>query len=546
MNIRKDNTHLRPHRAGLGIKPLGAWIAALALAALVVSPPAQFGAVIDDFDGDQPGWDGWNPPTAPSEPPALAELVSKRLRISANFTTPTDPANPFAHLCNVYYATDLPVQQDKTLELRADLVTVTLVNTLFSCLVTVDANGGEYVLMWSRTEVALLKRSQTDGFSVAFWETHSGAYLDVILALALTPEGDGLLIEAKVTRRVNGATAYQRTVRDTPASDWGVPDPLPHGWQIFEPDPGPAYTEDVKIVGLGMVHDTDGQQGTAGVQFDNLEYRAGGPAILDIEKTVTISWPEETLDEMIVVGRDSIESSVWAPYPGPIARQFGQLCIAVPATKPIELFKLVPGTYFIDDFSEAKQPFATRQEYRPDYQDPEEHVTVGNGVMRVVRTGAANWGVLIRPPQDVVVRDFCTSVDIVSMTTSGDKWLNVVVGARGMKQDWNSYFAGVHLNTGGIPGKVTTFIWDSSVERWGPHFSIEAKPPPYRLEFSGVGQSLRLRVLSLMTNEVIAEHALTHSLFTEGWVALFVNGPSEDPTPHEVILDNYFVTGTKP
>jgi len=275
MNIRKNNTPLRRKRAGggLGIATCGGWIAGLALAALVVSPAVLHAAVIDDFDGEQPGWTGWNPPAAPSDPAALAELVSHRLRLTTQFTTATDPANPIPHLCNVYYSTDLPVRQGKTLELRGDLVSVNKDN-LFACLVTMDTQGGEYVLMWDKNEVALLKWSQSDGFSVAFWETHSDlVFLDVVLALELTPDGDDLVIDVRVSRRLSGATVYQRTVRDTPASDWGVPDPLPHGWRIFGPDVGAPYKGDVKVVGLGVLHDTDGQQGTAIVQFDNLEHR---------------------------------------------------------------------------------------------------------------------------------------------------------------------------------------------------------------------------------------------------------------------------------
>ncbi len=264
-------------RSGLAIALLGAWVAGLALAALVVSPPALHAAVIDDFNGDQPGWTLWNPPAAPSDPAALAELANNRLRIATQFTTATDPANPVPHLCNVYYSANLPVQPGKTLELRAELASANLADNLFSCLVTVDIKGGEYVLMWDRTEVGLFKWSQSEGFSVAFWETHSSAYYDVVLALALTPEGDDLLIEAKVSRRVNAQSVYQRTVRDTPGSDWGVPDPLPRGWQIFGPDAGAPYKDDVKGVGVGVLHDTDGQQATAIVQFDNLEYRTFVP-----------------------------------------------------------------------------------------------------------------------------------------------------------------------------------------------------------------------------------------------------------------------------
>ncbi len=230
-------------------------------------------AVIDDFDGEQPGWTGWNPPAAPSDPAAQANLVSHRLRITTQFTTATDPANPMGHFCDVIYSTDLPVRQGQTLKLRGDLVSVNKDN-LFACLVTMDTQGGEYVLMWDKNEVALLKWSQSAGFSVAFWETHSDlAFVDVVLALELTPDGDDLLIDVRVSRRLSGASVYQRSVRDTPASDWGVPDPLPHGWQIFGPDAGAPYKGDLKVVGLGVLHDTDGQQATAVVQFDNLEYR---------------------------------------------------------------------------------------------------------------------------------------------------------------------------------------------------------------------------------------------------------------------------------
>lgn len=519
-------------------------IASFALAAIALSPPVMVAAVIDDFDGDQPEWDIWNPPTAPSEPPALAELLNGRLRISAHFTTPTDPTNPIPHLCNVYYSTNLPVRQGWTFELRTDLSSVSLDN-LFACLITVDTKGGEYVLMRDRNEIALLKWSQTDGFSVAFWETTSIPYQVWILALALTPEGDDMLIETKVISMGNGQLLFERTVRDTAASDWGVPDPLPHGWQIFGPDAGPPYTEDLKGVGLGMLHHTDGQQGTAIMQFDNLEYRSG---VLDIQKTVTVRWPEDTVEEMIVLGADSVDSTAWAPYPGPIAKQFSQFCIAVPTTQNEQHFKLVPGTHFIDDFSDPRQPFATRREYRLFFQNPGEEVEVSDGAMRVYRTGATTGGMAITPPDDVVVGDFYTSVDILSMTTSADNYLVVSLLARTKLtgEPLQMCGGGLLLNRSGVRGKVQTFI-GAETEIWGPDFTIEAKPPPYRLEFSGMGPNLQLRVLSLTSKELIAQQTLTHYLpLTKGVVGLWVRGPNNDPTTHEAILDNFFVTGTTP
>ena len=298
MNIRKNNTPLRRKRAGggLGIATCGGWIAGLALAALVVSPAVLHAAVIDDFDGEQPGWTGWNPPAAPSDPAALAELVSHRLRFATQFTTATDPANPMGHFCDVYYSTDIPVQQGKTLVLKSGLVSVGPIN-IFASLAATDAAGGKYMFLWGRTEVALLKWSQSAGFSVAFWETHAAAYHDLVLALEITPDGDDLLIETAVVSKLSGDTLFTRTVRDTPASDWGVPDPLPHGWQVFGPDVGAPYRDDLKVVGLGVLHDTDGQQATAVVQFDNLEYRTFVPpetfVIDDYEHGQKFSWWHE-------------------------------------------------------------------------------------------------------------------------------------------------------------------------------------------------------------------------------------------------------------
>jgi len=542
MNANKPFGYVR-HRGG------GRWatlVAGFVLAAVALSPPVTVAAVIDDFDGDQPLWDGWNPPTAPSEPPALAELVSKCLRISAHFTTPTDPANLFPHVCNVYYSRSLPLHQEQTLKLRADLAGLSRDN-VFACLITMDTKGGEYILMRDANEIALLKWSPTDGFSVAFWETQSQDYLGGVLMLALRPGRDDLLIETTIFNLSTGETLFQRTVRDTPASDWGVPDPLPHGWDIFGPDVGPPYRGDLEVVGLRMAHDTDGQQGPAWVLFDNLESRTGVATTLTIEKTVTLSWPHDTVDEMIVVGADSVDPSVWTPYPAPIAKQFGQLCITVPTTQSQQIFKLVYGTHFIDDLSEAKQPFATRQEYRIFFQDPGENVTFSNGVIQVSRTGATIGGVAILPPEDVVVGDFYTSVDVLSMTSSTRRTITVYVFARGRFDPNTGYFGGFILNREAIQGNVGTSIFDGGTERRGPAFRIEANPPPYRIEFSCVGQSLRLRVRSLITKEIIAEHTSIASAFTEGFVGLWVAGPNNDPATHdEVILDNYFVTGTTP
>jgi hypothetical protein len=110
----------------------------------------------------------------------------------------------------------------------------------------------------------------------------------------------------------------------------------------------------------------------------------------------------------------------------------------------------------------------------------------------------------------------------------------------------NGYIAGLALNHNGIAGSIGPFIWNGSIEIWGTNFNITATPPPYRLEFSGVGPSLRFRVLNLTTKEVIRQQTLNHTSFQEGWVGVWVNNEANKPATYEMITDNLFVTGTKP
>ena len=189
--------------------------------------------VIDDFNST-PKWDGENDPSGVVD----FQIIDQALVLSGNFTSATDPANPFNTFGNVYYLTNLPVRQRQTLELRADLVSASQDN-VFACLITMNANGGEYVFIKDQNEIALLKWSATEGCSVAYWESGPILNQNVVLVLSLTPFGDRLVIETAVKRKTTGQVLYQGPVIvDGPGSDWDVPDPLPHGWQILTPDAG--------------------------------------------------------------------------------------------------------------------------------------------------------------------------------------------------------------------------------------------------------------------------------------------------------------------
>jgi hypothetical protein len=273
-------------------------------------------------------------------------------------------------------------------------------------------------------------------------------------------------------------------------------------------------------------------------------------ADLDIQRSVLLSWPDNAAQEQIVVGADSLASNaVWTPWPEPIFKRHGELCMAVPTTASQQFFKLVPGTQFYDDFSDTMQPFTNRNAYTNFGQSAVELVIVTNGVMQIARVGPCPAGVSPRPPMEILARDFCASVDILNWTTSSTNWCYFSIAGRGRFTNptaANAYIAGLVLNYAGIPGNVRLSIWNGSIDVPGPSFDFAAIPPPYRMEFSVVGNNLRLRVLNLATKEVIREQTLVAARFTEGWVGFWVNNPANDPTNHEIIVDNFFVTGTKP
>src|SRR5512139_180898 len=70
--------------------------------------------------------------------------------------------------------------------------------------------------------------------------------------------------------------------------------------------------------------------------------------VLDISKSVLLSWPEPA-QEQIVVGSDSPTGPVWTPWPEPIFNRFGQMCMTVPTTASQQFFKPVLGRQFVDD-----------------------------------------------------------------------------------------------------------------------------------------------------------------------------------------------------
>lgn len=522
------------------------------VAFLALTPWTVGAGVIDDFDGAQPRWSGENNPSGA----ATFQLVDQQLLISADFKVATDPATLVNTFANVYYSTNLPVSQGQTLELRADLVSANQDN-VFAFLGTMDARGGEYALVKDANEIGLLKWSATEGFSAAFWESRSLLNQGVVLVLSLTPIGQSLLIESEVVRKSDQQVLYRKSVLDGPGSDWPVPTPAPHGWQVLTPDAGAPYKDNLTVVWLAMVHQTDGQQGLAELRWDNLEYDTYPSPYLEIKGGATmLTWPEDTAQEQIVVGADSLTSSVWTPWPEPVYKRFGQCTMVIPATSPQMFGKLVPGTQSIDNFSPTKEPVATRNSWEPWFMDNADAskfaFTLGDGVLRIqALEQPVNGQVMVFfPGGGEIVKDFCASVDILDWGTSSQ---NSALGIAGRVQGSpdsgvsNMYLGSLQVNPTGYPGKGGLFFFNGAGNFDPPASEMFDLTPGtgYRLQFSVVGNQLTLRVLDLKKGGALAapQRTLSASAFSEGRVALWVN--TRGSSSYSRTVDNFFMTGTR-
>ncbi len=223
--------------------------------------------------------------------------------------------------------------------------------------------------------------------------------------------------------------------------------------------------------------------------------------------------------------------------------------MSVPTTASQQFFKLVPGTQFYDDFSDFKLPYTNRCAYSNGTLYGWNYL-ITNGTYRIARQGPANgptWG-LAAPLPWVEVRDFATSVDILDWVASGTNYNSLFVGARFV---WKGLYGGLGYGAGlrltPSLGTVRLRMICATDEFDGPSFDFQQKPPPYRLQLSGVGTRITSRVLSLTTGEILAELSVTHTNLTHGFVALSPFGPALGASEsHAITLDNYFVSGTRP
>jgi hypothetical protein len=289
--------------------------------------------------------------------------------------------------------------------------------------------------------------------------------------------------------------------------------------------------------------------------FDNVEVQEYSEPVPEIARAVSISWPEDTREEQVVLGSDSLASNaVWRPWPEPVFKRQGRPCMSVPITATQQHFKLVPGRQFADDFSDLGGHCASRYSWLPWFQDTTgEDWAVTNGVLRVQWNQPAMPGFALLPLGTNAAarfRDFYASVDALSWTTSSNNTITVAIAARGDLEldEGVAYFAGFDANADRVSGRVKPWIYNPSTAAYtfATPFDSQQTPPPYRLEFSGVGNRLLLRILHRDTGQVIRETSINDGKYNQGLVALWINGTSAAGDSFTVSADNFFLTGTKP
>jgi hypothetical protein len=520
-----------------------AWLAGLALGAWSIA--SLHAAVIDDMCPPKKFF------VFPGETNQLkAELVDCQLMFSGQFPGPFRPSDPLRNYDHTHWSLpQIPANLGgRTLESRIDLVRASSDDIMI--LFGVGGWPGGFLVIRGQNEVGLMKFNEADGTIVLlFWEDAPVKNQNVTIALAVTQTGKTNLLTTRLLDSGNGCVLYEKSFVDGPGRDASAPAVPPKGLTgFFVADPGVLQTS-LTYAALSIWQFAAQTPAPLEVVVDNLEYDLYDAPALEIEKAVCLSWPENTAQEQIVVSSDSLTNPVWIPLLDPIFTRNGRLCVNVESTGAERYFKLVPGTQFRDDFSDSQGPWGSRYAYHGVFQNGGERHDITNGVLRVYTTGPWDLGFGIEPPPvlGVAVRDFHAAVDVLSATTATNTWCAVAICARveydEPKLEASTCMGGIILNDDSWLGNVKLFIHNNVTEREGPAFKFNASES-YRIEFSGVGPRLTLRVWNKTTGLLMGEMSVPDTKLTQGSVALWLNAPPGGR--QDIVLDNFFVTGTKP
>jgi hypothetical protein len=471
----------------------------------------------------------------------------------------TNAPSPGQRYDNVYWpAPSLPegnLEEGRTLEIRLDL-NHTSTDDLFLLLMCGGLNAGEdsvYGVFIDQNEVALSKY-RYQNFTTFYWDTLATTNENVTVKLALTRTNSSLAITVKVVDKGNQhATLYERTFVDGPGQDGPVPPPDPHGIGVFTPDAGAPLTNfTYAAAGCWRVVCTDAPP--LEMLLDNLEYDVYHPPHLEIAQAtngVDLNWMLP-MEEHIVVEADQL-GGPWCPCWQPYTQTGDAFCLTTPCQAQQKFFKLTPGTQFTDDFSSLVPSWTPW----PFGQPLTTEWVVTNGILQVhlpEEHETNSWEGLVLAPLgatnvEALLRDVSASVDILDWQTSSTNLSGCYLWARGYVHPTagNGYFGVLFLNHDGIPGRILPMMFTPSGESRGAAFDIATFPPPYRLQFSVVGNKLSFRVLNATTGQLIREVPPMYSLtYSVGVVGLFFNADTATHDSYILTLDNFFMNGTKP
>lgn len=474
----------------------------------------------------------------------LFDLTGGQLVISGQAPGPFDPNHWIGNYDNVYWPASLPPVslQGRTLEVRVDLVRASADDVFL--MFGPGGPTGYYYIIIDQNEIALAKGIGSE--TVCFWTNAPITNQNITVVLAHTLTNDTMLLTTKAMNKSTGQLLFERSFLDGPGVDAQVPVPPPKGIPYYHADPGAPLTNLTYVfAGVMDTRTTLPQPPALEVVLDNLEYDVYYPPHLEIAQTtngVDLNW-RLPMEEHIVVQADQL-AGPWCPCPQPYTQTADGFCLTMSCQSQQKFFKLVPGIQFSDDFSTVVPTWT------PWFQEAGEEWAITNGVMQVSYVEPDLRGFALCPLGatniEAVLRDFCASVDTLDWVTSGANWSTLGLFGRGRVTSATAYFAGIGLNySDAPPGHVMPWIHNGSTEIHGSPFDMATNPPPYRVQFSGVGNRMLLQVLSLTTGEVIRAMPFTNSAYATGVVGLWFNGRNNAGDYYTNIVDNFIVTGTR-
>jgi len=441
------------------------------------------------------------------------------------------------------------LKEGGTMEVRTDVLNANQDDAFVG--LGVSSGMDAYLVFLDRNELTMLKVGDAPTkyfFSYYFWDQSTLPTPPFTLSLGFTWLGEDLKIVISVLNQTKpDVVMYRKTVYDTAGQEEMLPNRsvkglLMHPEELIKPYTGRGW---MPFTGVAYINTDQAPTVPVEVTIDNFLVLAYPAPDLAIERAVCLSWPEDTKEEQIVVGAASVEGP-WTPWPEPIFKRSGQICMDVPITASERYFKLMPGTQYSDDFNPPQPPYTKKDSWIPAFVESGDAsrilITNLDGTLQFhgVSTPIDGRFGLTIPGPSIVVRDFSASLDILDWDPNGVEQA-ASIGARLLGS--NGYYGIVNFNEWS-QGTGTLHLFPVGGTAAVGSMITFTRGKNYRLCFSGVGSILSVRLYDLENlAEPISRVQLTNNTSSQGSVAVAtavygISGP--------MTLDNFLVTGTKP